>query len=856
MKSTKQLMNWVIAMLLTAFALPLQAQTEKQFSVELTDKALPAALKIIEKEGGKNIIFSYNETESYRVTASIKQKTEAQAIGIALNGTPFIYKERNDYFVVQKKDALTKTMEIRGTVTNEKNEPLAYSNVLLLTGKDSTFVTGCVTQSDGSFLLQAEEGMPYTLEISFLGYRTQAFPCRKENNIRLTPDTQWMDEVTITANRPLIEKKANGLKANIIGTSLAKMGSAAEMISHLPFVTGNDGNYNVLGHGAPIIYINSRKVRDSEELDRLRADEIVSAEVITTPGAEYGPEVRAVIRIRTIRQRGQGLSGNFNVNYSQGHSANGSEQLSLNYRTGKLDIFVKGYTSQNNYYTTSETTQELFTSSNWNNHYEVTNTLHTKQFSGEAGFNYEPNEHHSFGMRYMPNTSIGNNESGGKGTTIVTRDGKELERISYEKQKHARNGWNQSLNAYYIGELGKWKLDFNADYLFGRSHSAQQVVNNGNETVESNNRVRNYLYAARLVASTPLGKGHLSFGTEEVFTNRHDVFLQNGFSNDADDHMRQSIYSLFADYGIKLGKFNLSAGLRYEHQQTNYYEKGVYKEEQSPSYDDLIPVVSANYANKDWNVSLSYRLMKFSPSYSMLTSAVSYTNKYEYRIGDPFLEPQKHNYFSFDSSWKWLYASIYFDYVKNMYTSFYRPYNDETHPGVLLDGMGTIPDTYQYGVNIGASPKIGCWQPSIYAGMNFYDADVRALGITQSWNEAGFSFNLDNSFELPNEWFINLNGSFSPHSKQSYAIQHTSGRVNARISKSFLPENALMIALTANDILHTSYTKFELYGDRTHKYTRRYQDSQRFGIQISYKFNTTKSKYKGTGAGQSEKQRL
>ena len=36
---------------------------------------------------------------------------------------------------------------------------------------------------------------------------------------------------------------------------------------------------------------------------------------------------------------------------------------------------------------------------------------------------------------------------------------------------------------------------------------------------------------------------------------------------------------------------------------------------------------------------------------------------------------------------------------------------------------------------------------------------------------------------------------------------------------------------------------------------RIYRDFQRFGLQVSYKFNATKSKYKGTGAGQSEKNR-
>ena len=69
------------------------------------------------------------------------------------------------------------------------------------------------------------------------------------------------------------------------------MGSAKEMISHLPFVTGSDGEYTVLGRGTPEIYINGRKVRDKTELDRLQANEILSAEIITTPGVQYGSSV-------------------------------------------------------------------------------------------------------------------------------------------------------------------------------------------------------------------------------------------------------------------------------------------------------------------------------------------------------------------------------------------------------------------------------------------------------------------------------------------------------------------------------------------------------------------------------------
>ena len=82
------------------------------------------------------------------------------------------------------------------------------------------------------------------------------------------------------------------------------------------------------------------------------------------------------------------------------------------------------------------------------------------------------------------------------------------------------------------------------------------------------------------------------------------------------------------------------------------------------------------------------------------------------------------------------------------------------------------------------------------------------------------------------------------------------GQVNARLSKSFLKDDALTVTATANDILHTGYTYFNAYGDHVYSESTRYYDNQRIGLQLSYKFNATKSKYKGTGAGQSEKSRL
>ena len=853
-KITKNNRGWAIMILL--LAVTLQAQAQNLITLKLENKPLPAALKLIEREGGKNIIFSVTETEKHHVSADIQQKTQTEAIGIILQGTPFIYKERTDYFAIQKKDAQRKTIEIRGMVMDEKNEPMPYCNVLLL-ASDSTFVNGCVTKNDGSFLMIGEEGVPYSLRASYIGYATTTQTIGNKNMIQLLPDSKTLEEVTITAERPLIVPSANGLKANVIGTTLAKMGTASEMLSHLPFVTGKDGSYTVLGHGTPEIYINNRKVRDTGELDRLRADEIVSAEVITTPGAEYAANVPAVIRIRTIKQRGQGWSGNFQATYQQGRAYRMNESVSLNYRTGGLDLFVKGYINYGTTHSTDNTTQTMNTSAEWKTQTQLETRLKRKvYFKGEIGFNYEPNENHSFGIRYTPDTNIGDGKSESKGKSQTTKDGEIMEENEYTTQNRYLPDLNHGINGYYVGKLGAWNMDFNADYMFSKNRMEQLVLNNQTDEVTSQNHVRNNLYAAKLMLSRPLGKGNFVIGTEETFTNRHDVFKQSGFSADANDHIKQSVYSVFTQYGIRFDKFNLVAGLRYEHQKTHYYENDVLIEEQSPRYNDLIPVLSLQYREKDWSLGFSYRVMKYNPTYAMLASAVSYQSKYFYTNGNPHLKPQKHHYFSLNGSYQWIYAELFFDKVNDIYSSYYKPYNDGKNPGVVLRTQGSIPTSYFYGGNLQMAQKIGCWQPQLTAGVEWLDSDATCLGIKEHWNEPKFIFRLDNSFNLPNGWFFNLNGNLSTRAKQAYGIDKTMGQVNARLSKSFLKDDALTVTVTANDILRTGYTYFNAYGDHVYSESTRYYDNQRIGLQLSYKFNATKSKYKGTGAGQSEKSRL
>lgn len=849
----------LLAALVAAFCMAVCTQAADKnglVTLTLTDEPLPQALKMIERQGGKSILFTYKETERYRVTMNIKSKTEAEAIAAVLHGKPFSYIERSGYFVVQYSRKSTAGDGVRGRVTDTEGRPMGFANVIMLRGRDSSYVAGCVTEADGTFAFPSMPSAPCLLKVSFVGCKTTFAPCRSVNDIRLESDTRLLKGVTVTNDRPIIEHRGGTLVANVAGTPLALTGSADELLSNLPMVTGEEGSYEVIGRGAAEVYINSRKVRDATELKQLQADEVLSAEIIMNPGARYSSETGAVIRLKTKRKSGQGLSGQAAVNWSQGRNGRGNEGLSLNYRTGGLDIFVRGHFFENNDYSSSTTNTVMWTSSTWRTAIHNSGTDRNANFRGEIGFNYEPDARQSFGVRYVPGKLLGTARSKRSGNTVVSRDGELVEELNSQSTMETTAGWNHSVNAYYNATFGPWGIDFNADYYTSDSHTGQNVMYDGVTDASSVNDVKNKLYAVKLVLSRQIGKGQIAVGTEETFTDRRDRFTQSGFSADADDNLRQSYYSAFADYSLPLGKFSLTAGLRYEHQRTRYYEAGVFNGGQSTTYNDLLPSASVDYQHGDFSLSLSYRLMKLSPSYSMLSSATSYSSKYLYSSGDPNLVPQKHNYVSLLGGWRWVTLNLWFDYTQNMYTTYYKPYDDAAHPGVMLQTMASIPHTRQYGAALSLTPKIGLWQPNFQADIDWYDADARCLGITKHWNEPRLTLSLNNFFTFNHGWMLRLYGTYQFYSRSSYAIKRPVGYVDLRVVKTFFKDKSLKLALNVKDAFNTRYYPFTGYGDRTYSSSDNHRDYRRVELNLAYTFNATKSKYRGRSAGQSEKQRL
>lgn len=800
------------------------------------------------------ISFVYNDLENFTVTCKLEHLNLGDALIKVVGFYPVhIVRDGEKYFV----ECTHKTeRHLKGRMIDEQQQPLAYANISLLNPADSSLIGGGVSNEAGDFVIPTD-AYRVIVKCSFIGYETIWHTCEVGDigSIQMKSDSYTLKGVTVKGSKRLVSSTDKGLVVNVQGTVLEQFGSVNEMLTHLPLMMSNG---EIAGHGKPEIYINNKKVRNIQELDRLRADEILSAEIITNPGAEYGADITSVIRLKTVRKAGEGWSGNFSTSYRQGKEYYGNVNAALNYRLHNgMDFFVRGYLTDQNSRIDATANDQLQASSVWDYHKEASWLYKMKYYFADLGWNWEINDNHSIGLTYTAFNYIGNSTTLREMDEQTWQDGMLVDGGHSITNTLTRPHMTHAINTYYVGNIGKWNLDFSADLYDAKS---VQDMDGGTENITSVNsqtKTKNQLLAEKLVITAPVSNGELTFGEEVSLVDRTHDFIQSGFSSDSHIQQQTSIWSLFANYSLQLGKLSFNAGLRWQNEYNCYDVDGQRNDEMSPNYSVLIPRFSASYRTEKWHHKLSYHCSRSNPSYGLLSSSVNYRSKYEYDTGNPFLKPQTLHNISWSSSWKWFYVEAFYQYYKNSIRSFQTAYDDVNHPGVVIMDYRNTPKQEYYGLTLNFTPKFGIWQLNYSTDFYFCNDDVYPLGITHKWNGLIANFTLDNTFTLPHSWFFNASGSFAPYYESGPSQTKATGFINLQLSKQFLKNKSLSVAILANDILHTQYTERTAYGGiniRT-QYSE-YKDSRRIGINVSWKFNATRSRYKGSHAGQSERVRL
>lgn len=747
---------------------------------------------------------------------------------------------------------------ITGCLVDDNKAPIPYANVVLLSLPDSIFLGGVVTDDSGYFCFEKPDSRGKLVRISSIGYETAEFLLTKKElgTLILKTATMMLDEAVVVGRRPTYSLKQGTLTTNVENTLLSSLGTANDVLKRVPGLQINDGDVTVFGKGTPLIYINGRQVRDLSELEQLNSKEIAKVELITNPGAEYDAEVKAVLRIKTVKPVGEGIGGSVRTALQKGELWSNNQQVALNYRKQKLDIFGSLYYDKKRRIEKQEDLQTVYADQVLEINGKSRSPLSLDYIQGEGGLNYQLDDKSSVGLRYTINHS--SSKSSVPDNYEVKLDGAPYDHLDFMNRMNG-DGDTHKVNAYYTGMWGsKLGVDLNIDWLYGDSESNQNITEHstaeGEQTVHARSASRNNLYAGKLVFSYPVAKGTLKFGPEVSFTNRHSSYVnKEQILEDSHSKATSDNQSVFISYDVPINKAYLSAGLRYEHVSFAYYEEDIKQEEQSKDYNNIFPSLSIFFPVKEWQFSLGYAARTKRPTYSALRSDIQYANRYTYERGNPSLQPETEHNISFQTMYKYVQFSIYYSYTKDAILSVTYPYKEDNL--VTVFGIENISKWQAYGASLSVAPKIGIWEPIWNFEFMRQVLEGKYLGKQKHFNRPAIAASLTNQLRLP--WGLIFSADISCSNKyhSGYVLNKANMWVDCGLRKAFLG-GALNVSLQANDIFASMRNSFINNGEIMTFDKWNYNDSRQVRLRVSYRFNASRSKYKGTGAGEDEKARL
>ena len=805
--------------------------------------------------------FIYDELEDFKVTTDIKHEKLTDAIFKIVGFYPIrvVKSGEHEIFVecTHKTDC-----HLTGTIIDEKGLPVAYANVAILNPTDSMLLSGGVSNESGYFAIPYE--LPTVLaRISYVGYKTVYRLCNQPEigTIRMQPDNYTLNSVVIQGERPKVVLQGNSLLMNVEGTMMERMGTAEDVLTRVPMIAKRGESYEILGKGTPLIYLNNRKLTDLNELRNIQSDNIRNVEVIQNPGARYDASVNAVIIIRTKRAAGEGLGVELSSWSRGGRGYANNERVNLTYRTGGLELFANLFEAYNKRWSSGEFEQTVFANTLWVINNKQQNHVRNPFLEGRFGFNYQISDNHSFGGFYQNTYDYVKTRS--EYDDDLLADGKPYDHLQNSNVRRDKNTPSHQINLYYTGKVGQLSIDFNADYTSRKQQSTNQQQELSTEyedrDVNTESQTRSKLFAEKLFVTHPLWKGQIEIGEEYTNTRWKSRFdNQEGYIANSNNEQHESNIAPFMELRQHLGRFQLSAGLRYEHVESEYFVDGFRRDEQCRIYNDLFPSVSVSTSAKDLQFSFSYAKRTTRPSYWQLSSDVIYENRLNRQTGNPYLKPIKYHNMNATIMWKWLYLMTNYSHCVDpiLYTANsleedskvnFVTYKNYDHADWLTITLGV-----QKNVKLGQAT----WTPQYNVMLMKPWFKSEFLGEEKSFNHPIFALQLGNIISLPHEWLLQADFNMHTHGYQQNAwFDCTNPMLSLSVSKDFF-KRRLNVKLTGNDLFNGGINRFTLYSNRLMISKEEDNDSRCIQLSLRYRINVTPSKYKGTGAGNAEKNRL
>ena len=824
---------------------------------------LSAVLKDLNTASSRyEVSFIYNELEDFRVTTTLHRATLPDAVRQVVGFYPMRVTETDSMMIVE---CIHKTdRHLTGTIIDEQGQPVAYANVSVLNPADSTLLSGGVSNESGYFAVPIEQDKVLA-RISCIGYKTVYKLCDRPEvgTVRMHPDNYIIKGVVVQGERPKVQLQGNSLMMNVEGTVMERLGTAEDVLSRVPTISKKGEGYEILGKGAPQIYLNNRKLTDLNELRNIQSDFIRTVEVIQNPGARYDATVQAVIVIHTKRAQGEGLGVELTSWSSKGRGYVNNERINLTYRKGGLELFANLFGAYNKRWNSGGFEQTVFADTLWTISNRHQSTERNPYLEGRAGFNYQLNDSISFGGFYQNTYDYVKTYNDNADDLLA--NGSPYDHLHNSGIRRDNNSPKHEANLYFTGKAGQFSIDFNADYTAYKrvSRSQQQELsrNYENRDVNTETVTRGTMMAEKLIVSHPLWKGQVSIGEEYTNTRWRSSFENaEGFIQDSNNEQHESNIAPFVELQQRLGRFHLQAGLRYEHVASDYFVGGRRQADQSRTYDDLYPSVALSTSVKKVQLSLSYTKRTNRPAYWLLNNDVIYENRLNRQTGNPYLRPVKYHSLNAMVMWKGFYATTNYIHCIDPFLQVMESLEQDSKVNVAT--IRNYNDCDMFVVTLGAQKSVKLasgitWTPQY--NVTFFKQWLTTTfnGLDKHLNQPHLSLQLGNVVTLPNDWLLQADFNMHTHgyTGSNFKTETTNAMLSLSVSKDLLKQR-LNIKLTGNDLFNRGIGHGTFYFNRMTFTKTEDNDTRYVSLSLRYRFNVTPSKYKGTGAGNAEKNRL
>jgi hypothetical protein len=473
-----------------------------------------------------------------------------------------------------------------------------------------------------------------------------------------------LQEVTITARGLPLSGKGNKLIAPVETSLLSSAGTARDILQQFPGITFKDNEIRVFGKDAPLIYINDRKVYDLNELQRLKSADIATIELNLTPGAEYDAEGRALLVIKTKRNKADGWAAQLSETLTSGHYLNNRTSAGLNYKRDSLYLFASyeplvARQNRNPYasYTIREDTL-------WQLMFDLPQTYSESYHQMTAGTEWTVAPRHTVGGQYQGVFNQNRTKSSGQNAVWANEVAYDPLAVSLQSEDTPR------LHISHFFYDGKWNesllLHLDLDYVTKNNRMNQtvnEVSNSDRRAVTLTGRSGFSLYAGRLTLKYDMGQaGNVVLGGES------NLIAGSGFLSNPEQYIESTDYTRregkaagFATYNHSFNKYHLQMGLRYEYTHEKFSDKYADQLIIDRQYHRFYPQISFSRISGAEQAGLSFSQKINRPSFDQLNNNNFYINRWILQKGNPFLKNEILT--ELDAWWKYKFLDVTCGYV-------------------------------------------------------------------------------------------------------------------------------------------------------------------------------------------------